>query len=212
MQRAFLCILLLASLCGGSNMSLAEESPAPTAESWEQVDLPNGSFELGENLPTGWRALQGNQREPSTGSVLVWDHEQARTGEKSVYIRRGANGPLRWSTSTAIPVEPGVRYQYRAWFRVNPSNAGAVSIGLQSRRPQPATGRLWETSQLAEVTQDTQGQWQPVVLEFTPPEGVDQLWLRLADQTRWPPRSGEGVEIWFDDASLWRQTQPQEKQ
>lgn len=200
MAIACLSLLTAAGLCCAQTQT---EKDAST--SWEQNPLVNASFEAGESLPTGWRALQGNTTSSSLETIMAWDMEFARTGERSIYIRRGATGPLRWSNAEPQAVTPGVTYQLRAWFRVHPANAGAVTLGVRSRRHYADTGRLWEQGHLVKVDHDTQGQWQAITLEFTPPQGVELVWLMLGQSGSWPPRGHGPSEVWFDDVSLWQQ-------
>lgn len=200
---ACLCLIVAAGAC------LAAGDEVETAKDdgdWQRVPLVNESFEEGESLPMGWRALVGNTVRGSIESIMAWDIEHARTGRRSLYIRRGGNGPLRWSNASVQQVTPGVRYQLRVWYRVDPSHAGTATLGVRSRRHFKDTGKVWEQGRHVEVSQDTQGQWQEMTMEFTPPETVDQVWLSLGQGGHWPPRGHGPVSIWFDDVSLWQKS------
>lgn len=179
------------------------EAASSAEASWKRIVLPNESFEEGKMLPAGWRALQGNTNYRSAATIMAWDILTARTGQRSLYIRRGGNGPLRWSIASSIPVTPGKRYQLRAWFRFMPAAGNEAGLSVLSRRRVESLGRLWDSGKIIEPDQNMPGQWQQGVFEFTPMEGVNEVWLRLSDHNHWPYRSGGPREIWIDDVSLW---------
>lgn len=197
-----------------TSLVLAAVSLGQASDNWQPVELPNPSFENGEQLPDGWRALKGNTKRPALESIMAWDLEHARTGQRSLYIRRESSGPIRWSLAEAHPVTPGKRYQVRMWFRTNPGDRGVAGIGVTSRRYLEGTKKLWETGQTFDVSEmpttadSAKDGWREAVFEFNPPDSVNEIWIRLSDHNRFPPRGEGPIEIWFDDVSLYVQDAP----
>ena len=64
-----------------ASLTLAAASLGQASDNWQPIELPNPSFEAGEQLPDGWRALKGNTRRPALESIMAWDLEHARTGK-----------------------------------------------------------------------------------------------------------------------------------
>ncbi len=195
-MKRFFQILIGVSLCWSASSGRAEDK-------WEEIPVPNPSFEEGKILPAQWQALKGNTVRPSTATVLAWDKEFARTGKRSLYIRKLAAGPVRWKCQTPIPVIPGEEYQVRFWYRASPANKGSVALTLGSDS-KGADGKPWQAGRELPVT--TFEEWQLFAMDFTPPPGVTSVTFFLSNMT--DGRTGNPMDLWFDDISFVRKLKP----
>lgn len=172
-------------------------------QNWEEIPLPNPSFEEGKILPEQWQAIKGNTVRPSTATVLAWDKEFVRTGKRSLYIRKVSSGPVRWRCQTTTPVTPGEDYQVRFWYRASPAVKGSVAIGVSSGS-KGENGKPWEAGRELPVT--VFDEWQLFTMDFTAPPGVTSISFSLSNMS--DGRSGNAMDLWFDDISLVRKIKP----
>ncbi len=162
--------------------------------------VTNPSFETGAGRPDGWEPRQGNTVRPSHGSVLAWDKEFARSGERSLYLRKESIGPLSWRSTVAVAIEPGEHYRLRVWYRIPQGFNSSVRAGVTGV-PQPGQQHPWSTSMGIEPSHDPHHEWQELVMDFEAPETVDRVFISLSNGGS-GRRDAEVNEVWFDDVSL----------
>lgn len=147
------------------------------------VEVPNPSFEEGDLLPAGWQP-----RTSQTEAVFIWDREQARTGQRSLYMRN--YGP-RWAIwrSEPIAVKENTPYRLTVWARIlfdSPVSSSRLYLRVRSGR--------WTA--VEHVTSRQHDEWQPYSLDFTTGEGIESLNIELSNL------GGQGTEVWLDDVEL----------
>lgn len=164
-------------------MLIAAMGASPSWAADRVVPTPNPGFEAGDALPEGWTPVTS-----SAQAVFIWDRAEARSGERSLYMRN--YGP-RWAIwrSDSFAVRPEARYRLAVWAKIRFEDAVSPSrLYLRVRR-----GR-W--TRVEHVTSGAHGEWRRYSLEFETDPGVDTLHIELSNL------GGRGTEVWFDDLEL----------
>ncbi len=169
-------------------------------DEWTEVPLNNSSFETGDAFPAGWELMKGNVPRPSHPSVIAWDKEFARTGMRSVYIRKEDAGPIRVRSTASLPVTLGNTYLLKIWIRTSAFGKYATATLTASSSTFGPNGKQWSVSKEYEGGSALNLEWQCLSLEFTPPECVQGFLISFANTTG--VRDGTAIEFWFDDLSL----------
>ncbi len=177
------------------------------ADDWSEIDLVNPSFEKGEAFPDGWVLLKGNTIRRSHPSVIAWDKEFARTGERSIYIGKEDIGPIRCRSTQSIPVTPATIYRLQFWVRTTGIGNHATASLTASSSVSGPDGKPWSVTKGFAAGDTPNLEWQNLMLEFTPPDWVKNLTISFSNSTG--GRDGRSIEFWFDDISL--QQKPETK-
>lgn len=196
--------LLLALTFGGQpaealEVRLEAEPPLPVPNL-----LQNPGFEEGaDGEPSHWR---WSTARPENFQV-AWAQE-GRTGKRSLYIR-ALSGVMSGYWSQSVPVEPGIPYLLRGWFRLG---GGKILVYVHARAPD---GRVLDERFYAESLrslflvpvflkpQHVKGplpdRWYPFRLRFIPPPGLRAVSVSAGMYFT-------AGEVWYDDFSLQRAT------
>jgi hypothetical protein len=135
-RRGWLCGFAVA-VCAIWSGAWAAAAEAPL--------VANGSFEAGQDSPTGW-TLAGKGE---------WSSEQAHGGRR--FLRAASEGPRVWTSESATLV-PGVDYRLEGWLR-SPSGNSHLSVELVNDSGQPL--RSIEAPPVAKT-----GDWRYVAVDF----------------------------------------------
>jgi len=181
--------------------------PMVRADEWTEIALTNPSFESGEGVPDGWTIYKGNTVRRSHPSVIAWDKEFARTGERSVFIRKEDSGPIRWRSQGSIPVTLGHTYRLECWVRSSGSGKYATATLTASSAVSGPDGKPWLVTKEFAAGDTPNPDWHRVSLEFTPPDWVKHFTISFANSMA--ARDGTAIEFWFDDLSLHEKSHAQ---
>jgi len=126
--------------------------------------LPNGSFEAGQTMPTGWRMLGGSQ----------WASGEAHDGNRFLSGRSAKEGLA--AQSEILVLQPKKDYRLHGWLRC-PNGEGRLGVDLLTERGQ-IVGQL-ESPRVRGVAA-----WRYVALECKPdrPVTAARVWFRVKGQ------------------------------
>jgi hypothetical protein len=140
----------------------------------QTVDVPNPSFEKGDDAPAGW-SLSGGKGE--------WLEAGAAAGDRAVAVTGDGKGSNHW-LSAPVPLEPGA--VYRLTFRARRSDTGGGT---------PVSGPLFANRDLGAIP----GRWETYTSIFAVPAGLADGRSRL----RFGQWQVAGT-VAFDDVRLCR--------
>lgn len=150
--------------------------------------LVNGSFEGGQERPSGW--------EPATTDELhkaVWDQTGGRGGSRCAQVEVAAGAEPTWVQwqQHSIPVQPGRTYQFEAWVKAeNVVGSAGWFLHVNGDKPQLVNRTLGAGSGSFD--------WKQVSISFTAPEGAKTATVGTVLRG-----TGRG---WFDDAQFRKTT------